>query len=126
MIKNVKLFKIFLLITVILLLITGAVGCKTTAAAETETTAAAKTETTAAAETETTAGLTGTINAMGWKWAPSDEMERAMAKFTEDTGIKVNLELMDYANYYQTLTTRLNGSDIDIAFAHAAFYFSIC
>jgi ABC-type glycerol-3-phosphate transport system substrate-binding protein len=70
------------------------------------------------------AASTVTLNMMGWKWAPGDEMERVMAQFTKDTGIKINLELMDYANYYQVLTTRLNGSEIDLAFAHAApFYY---
>jgi ABC-type glycerol-3-phosphate transport system substrate-binding protein len=63
------------------------------------------------------------LNVMGWKWAPGDEMERVMAKFTQDTGIKINLELMDYANYYQTLTARLQSSELDIAFAHAAPFF---
>ena len=129
MIKITKLWKVLLIVIMISsFVVTIGVGCKSTGATDTtaaETTAAA--ETTTATETttaaETTAKLSGTINAMGWKWAPGDEMERIMKKFTEDTGIEVNLELMDYANYYQTLTTRLNGTDIDIAFAHAAPFF---
>ena len=101
------------------------VGCKKEAApAAEEAVEEEVVEEAAPAEEEAPAELTGTINVMGWKWAPGDEMERVMAKFTEETGIDVNLELMDYANYYQTLTTRLNGNELDFAFAHAApFYY---
>lgn len=113
--RSYKIFKMLMaILAVVTLIFTIGIGCKATTAATTTA------ETTVA---ETTAKLTGTLNIMSWKWAPSDEVEKLMKSFTDETGIKVNLELMDYANYYQTLTTRLNGTDLDIAFAHAAPFF---
>ncbi len=123
--------KILILMLAVMLVMSFTVvasGCKDEAAPAEETTEEAapaeEAEETEEVEEAEEVQLSGTINAMAFNWSPGTEMQDCFAAFTKDTGIEVNLEVMDFGVYYQTVTTRLiGGGDTDIIFQHAAPFF---